>query len=85
MKEKRTLLSRLGKILLTGTLALYFLLVAFNNIIDYDSNFKFVQHVLSMDAPRRLLDDHPMGTHDRLHLWTRRETPVFRASLQTGI
>jgi predicted small integral membrane protein len=29
---------------------LYFLLVAFNNTIDYDTNFKFVQHVLSMDS-----------------------------------
>ena len=44
------MLSRLGKTLLTSTLALYFLLVAFNNIIDYDTNFKFVQHVLSMDS-----------------------------------
>jgi predicted small integral membrane protein len=44
------LLSRLGKTLLTSTLALYFLLVAFNNIVDYDTNFQFVQHVLSMDS-----------------------------------
>ena len=44
------MLSRLGKTLLTSTLALYFLLVAFNNIIDYDTNFKFVQHVLSKDS-----------------------------------
>ena len=44
------MLSRLGKTLLTSTLALYFLLVAFNNIIDHDTNFKFVQHVLSMDS-----------------------------------
>lgn len=44
------MLSRLGKTLLTSTLALYFLLVAFNNIIDYDTNFQFVQHVLSMDS-----------------------------------
>jgi predicted small integral membrane protein len=50
LKENRTLLPRLGKTLLTSTLALYFLLVAFNNIIDYDTNFKFVQHVLSMDS-----------------------------------
>jgi len=44
------LLSRLGKTLLTGTLALYFLLVAFNNIVDYGTNLKFVEHVLSMDS-----------------------------------
>jgi predicted small integral membrane protein len=44
------LLSRLGKTLLTSTLALYFLLLAFNNTIDYGTNFKFVEHVLSMDS-----------------------------------
>jgi predicted small integral membrane protein len=43
-------LSRLGKTLLTGTLALYFLIVAFDNIVDYETNFKFVEHVLSMDS-----------------------------------
>ncbi len=44
------MLSRLGKTLLTCTLALYFLFVAFNNIIDYRTNFQFVAHVLSMDS-----------------------------------
>jgi predicted small integral membrane protein len=48
--ENRPLLSRLGKTLLTATLALYFLIVAFNNTIDYGTNFKFVEHVLSMDS-----------------------------------
>jgi predicted small integral membrane protein len=42
--------SRLGKTLLTGTIALYFLIVVFNNIVDYETNFKFVEHVLSMDS-----------------------------------
>jgi predicted small integral membrane protein len=50
LRENRTLLSRLGKTLLTSILALYFLLVSFNNLIDYDTNFKFVEHVLSMDS-----------------------------------
>lgn len=44
------MLSRLGKTLLTATLALYFLIVAFNNLIDHETNFKFVEHVLSMDS-----------------------------------
>ena len=44
------MLSRLGKTLLTSALALYFLLLAFNNKIDYGTNFKFVEHVLSMDS-----------------------------------
>ena len=50
MKGNPTLLSRLGKALLTGTLALYFLIVAFNNMIDYGTNFRFIEHVLSMDS-----------------------------------
>jgi predicted small integral membrane protein len=44
------MLSRLGKTLLTATLALYFLIVAFNNMIDHETNLKFVEHVLSMDS-----------------------------------
>ena len=32
------------------TLAAFALLVAYNNISDYGSNFAFVQHVLSMDS-----------------------------------
>jgi len=44
------LISRIGKTLLTVTLGLYFLLVGYNNIADYDTNFHFVEHVLSMDS-----------------------------------
>jgi predicted small integral membrane protein len=44
------LISRLGKTLLVATLAVYFLLVSVNNITDYQTNFKFVKHVLSMDS-----------------------------------
>jgi len=43
-------LSRLGKTLLLCTLALYFLIVVSNNIVDYETNHKFVEHVLSMDS-----------------------------------
>ncbi|HUA79909.1 MAG TPA: DUF2165 domain-containing protein [Dyella sp.] len=41
---------RLAKILLPLMLAAFAFLVTFNNIIDYRSNFLFVQHVLSMDT-----------------------------------
>jgi predicted small integral membrane protein len=44
------LVNRLGQTCLTFTLGLYFLLVSINNIFDYDTNFRFVQHVLSMDS-----------------------------------
>ncbi|MGW1783402.1 DUF2165 domain-containing protein [Streptomyces sp. NPDC002143] len=36
--------------LLTGTVALYMLLVAFGNITDFGTNQQFVQHVLAMDT-----------------------------------
>ena len=42
--------TRLSKILLTATIALWLALVAFGNITDYDSNLAFVQHVLAMDS-----------------------------------
>jgi len=42
--------TRYAKILMTFGLALFGLLVAFDNIIDYGSNFAFVQHVLTMDT-----------------------------------
>src|SRR5689334_8941914 len=35
---------------LVATNATYILLVALGNITDYDTNFAFVQHVLSMDT-----------------------------------
>jgi predicted small integral membrane protein len=41
---------RAGKTILTAVMGAYFLLIAFNNTTDYQSNFVFVQHVLSMDT-----------------------------------
>ncbi len=42
--------ARLAKIVMVAGLALFALLVCVNNLIDYGSNFAFVQHVLSMDT-----------------------------------
>ncbi len=41
---------RIIKTVLVSAVALFALLVAFNNITDYGSNFAFVQHVLRMDT-----------------------------------
>jgi predicted small integral membrane protein len=41
---------RLTKVALTLSVALYYFLVVFNNLTDYDSNYQFVRHVLSMDT-----------------------------------
>jgi predicted small integral membrane protein len=41
---------RLAKVLLVSAVALYAFIVAYDNIVDYDSNYQFVRHVLSMDT-----------------------------------
>ena len=42
--------TRLSKIGLMATIALWLALVAFGNLTDYGSNLVFVQHVLAMDS-----------------------------------
>ena len=44
---------RVIKIGMVASIALFFSMVAFNNIIDFDSNWHFVQHVFSMDTTFR--------------------------------
>lgn len=41
---------RYSKILLVASIGLLATLTAFNNIFDYESNFLYVQHILSMDT-----------------------------------
>lgn len=42
--------TRLSKVILVWSVALFASLVAFNNLTDYDSNFTIIQHVLTMDT-----------------------------------
>jgi predicted small integral membrane protein len=44
------LASRLVKTVMVASTALFALLVAFNNLVDYGSNYEFVRHTLSMDT-----------------------------------
>jgi predicted small integral membrane protein len=44
------LIARIAKVLLVAALAAYAFIVAYDNIVDYDSNYQFVRHVLSMDT-----------------------------------
>src|SRR5690606_23933039 len=41
---------RYAKITMVLALAAFAFLVTFNNVTDYEANFAFVQHVLSMDT-----------------------------------
>ena len=47
---KKSKVIKLSKAILILSTALFFTIVAFNNLIDYNSNYQFVQHVLSMDT-----------------------------------
>lgn len=41
---------RLSKIVLVASLAAFCFIVTYDNIVDYGSNYAFVQHVLNMDT-----------------------------------
>ena len=43
-------LIRLVKVAMIGSLAASAYIVAYDNVVDYDSNYEFVRHVLSMDT-----------------------------------
>jgi predicted small integral membrane protein len=44
------MITRAAKTLLLAGIALYYTLVVFNNLTDFDSNCQFVSHVLAMDS-----------------------------------
>jgi len=49
-KKRQLMITRASKILLLVSVALLYTLVVFNNLTDFDSNYQFVRHVLSMDS-----------------------------------
>jgi predicted small integral membrane protein len=44
------MVTRLAKIALVATIGVFLLIVVFNNLTDYGSNYAFVLHVLAMDT-----------------------------------
>jgi len=44
------MITRTAKLLLLTGIALFYSLVVFNNLTDFDSNYQFVRHVLMMDS-----------------------------------
>lgn len=51
--------TRTAKLLLLAGVALYYSIVVLNNLTDFDSNYQYVRHVLSMDTT--FPDNHLMG------------------------
>jgi predicted small integral membrane protein len=44
------MITRTSKLMLLAAVALFYTLVVFNNLTDFDSNYQFVRHVLMMDS-----------------------------------
>src|SRR5271165_689283 len=44
------MITRAAKMLLLACVGVFYTLVVFNNLTDFDSNYQFVRHVLSMDS-----------------------------------
>jgi predicted small integral membrane protein len=66
---------RMAKLSLVAGVALFYSLVVFNNLTDFDSNYQFVRHVLSMDST------FP-GNHG---LWRALPSPAIHLAFYIGI
>ncbi|MDA9558316.1 DUF2165 domain-containing protein [Vibrio sp.] len=52
---------RISKIILALSVGIFCILVGYNNIIDYETNFTFVKHVLAMDDMQPWFDGQAVG------------------------
>jgi predicted small integral membrane protein len=69
------MITRAAKVSLLAGIALFYTLVVFNNLTDFDSNYQFVRHVLSMDST------FP-GNHG---MWRALLSPAFHLAFYLGI
>src|SRR6187455_1532935 len=78
------LTTRLVKTAMVGSCALFALLVAFNNLVDYGSNYEFVRHTLSMDTtfPGNALTGRAITTPAS---WTLAYWLIIAAEALTGL
>ena len=69
------MITRIAKTLLLAGVALFYTLVVFNNLTDFNSNYLFVRHVLSMETT------FP-GNHG---LWRAMLSPAWHLAFYIGI
>jgi predicted small integral membrane protein len=69
------MIPRITKLSLVAAIALLHLLVVFNNLTDFDTNYQFVRHVLMMDTTLP-------GNHG---LWRALTSPDFHLAFYLGI
>jgi predicted small integral membrane protein len=75
---------RLVKTVMVASTALFALLVAYNNLADYGSNYEFVRHTLSMDTtfPGNVLKGRAITSPT---VWTLGYWAIILAEAATGI
>ncbi len=75
---------RVSKMIICLSLSIFALLVGFNNLADYDSNYAFVQHTLSMDT---VFPDNALKYRAILNptLWNLTYGLIIFAEFLTGI
>lgn len=75
---------RLVKTAMVASTALFALLVAYNNVVDYGTNFEFVRHTLSMDTtfPNNALMGRAITSPA---LWSAGYAGIILAEAATGI
>lgn len=75
---------RLVKLAMVASCALFALLVTFNNLVDYGSNYAFVRHTLSMDTtfPGNALTGRAITSPA---LWTLGYWLIIAAEAATGL
>ena len=75
---------RLVKTTMVASVALFALLVAYDNVVDYDTNYQFVRHTLSMDTvlPGNTLKSRAITSPT---LWTLAYWLIIAAEAATGL
>ena len=66
---------RAAKIFLVFAVAVFYTVVVFNNVTDYNSNYQFVRHVLMMDS-------NTLGNHE---MWRAMNSPAWHTAFYVGI
>ncbi len=78
------LVARLAKIAMIAALAAFALMVAYNNVFDYDSNYQFFRHVLSMDT---IFPDSALRSRaiDNQTVWHAAYVSIITAEVLAGL
>jgi predicted small integral membrane protein len=66
---------RVVKLLLVFAVALFYTVLVFDNITDYNSNYQFVRHVLMMDS-------NTLGNHE---MWRAMNSPAWHTAFYVTI